>query len=155
MALLKIARYLTWANASTWKIVETLSDDEFGQSLTEGAGSIHARYIHLAQDSWEWFHDWHSEEPPEPDFQSMSQNELYQFIVDYLKKWKKSLIEDRTVDEFTDERAGKTVVIPFDEMFFHLVNHYTYHRGQIVMGLRMLGKDVPMTDFVPYLFSTE
>jgi uncharacterized damage-inducible protein DinB len=150
----KISRYLTWANASIWEIVETLTDDEFGQSLAEGAGSIHTRYIHLVEDTWEWFHDWHGEEPPEPEFQSMTRNELYQFIVDYSKKWQ-NLIDDRTVNEFIDERAGNTVVIPFDEMFFHLVNHFTYHRGQIVMGLKMFGKDVPMTDFVPYLFSTE
>jgi uncharacterized damage-inducible protein DinB len=38
----------------------------------------------------------------------------------------------------------------FDEILFHLVNHATYHRGQIVMGLRILGKDVVMTDYVPY-----
>ena len=150
----KLAGYLNWANASIWKIVETLSDDEFGQSLTEGAGSVHRRYIHLAEDTWEWFHDWHGEEPQETDFQSMERNELYQFIVDYLKIWK-SLIDVRAVDEFADERAGKKVVIKFDEMFFHMVNHFTYHRGQIVMGLKILGKDVPMTDYVPYLFSSE
>ncbi|MHA2352421.1 MAG: DinB family protein [Candidatus Thorarchaeota archaeon] len=149
----KMAEYLTWANTSIWKIVETLSDDEFGLPLAEGAGSIQKRYIHLAVDTWEWFHDWHSEEPQEPDFQNMKRDELYQFITDYLKKWQ-NLIEKRTVDEFSDERTGKTVVIQFDEMFFHMVNHFTYHRGQIVMGLKMLGKDVVMTDYVPYRFST-
>jgi uncharacterized damage-inducible protein DinB len=83
----------------------------------------------------------------------MKRNELYQFITDYLKKWQK-LIEKRTVNEFSDERAGKVVVIKLDEMFFHMVNHFTYHRGQIAMGLKMLGKEVPMTDYVPYRFST-
>ena len=149
----KLVSYLTWANNAVWGIVETLTDDEFTRPLAEGAGSIRRRYIHLAQDTWEWFHDWHSEEPQEPDFQSMTRNELYQFIVSYLKKWQ-SLIEERTVDQFTDERAGKTVEITFNEMFFHLVNHFTYHRGQIVTGLKMLGKDVIMTDYVPYRFST-
>ncbi len=149
----RMARYLEWANASIWKIVDTLSDEEFSQSLADGVGSIHGRYIHLAEDAWEWFHDWHSEEPQEPDFQGMTRNELNQFIIDYLKKWQ-ILIEERTVDKFTDERAGKRVVLEFDEMFFHMVNHFTYHRGQIVMGLKMLGKEVPMTDYVPYRFST-
>ena len=135
----RLAGYLTWANDTIWKIVETLSDDEFGKSL--------------AEDTWEWFHDWHSEEPQEPDFQSMTRDELYQFIVGYLKKWQ-SLIEKRTIDQFSDEREGKTVVTKFDEMFFHMVNHFTYHRGQIVMGLKMLGKEVTMTDYVPYRFAT-
>ena len=154
MTLLEeMAGYLTWANTSIWKIVEALNDDEYRQDLTEGAGSIQRRYVHLAMDTWEWFHDWHGEKPQEPDFQSMTRKELYQFVVDYLKRWQ-DLIEERTIDEFKDERDGRTVVIKFDEMFFHMVNHFTYHRGQIVMGLKILGKEVPMTDYVPYRFST-
>jgi uncharacterized damage-inducible protein DinB len=146
-----IAGYLAWANASIWKIVETLSDDEYGQTLAEGAGSIQRRYIHLAEDTWEWFHDWRGEEPQEPDFLNMTRFELYQFTSDYLKKWRKA-VEDSNIEEFTDERDGKTVAITIDEIFFHLVNHFTYHRGQIAMGLRMLGREVPMTDYVPYRF---
>lgn len=149
----KMAAYLTWANNSIWKIVETLSTDEFEQSLAEGAGSIHQRYIHLAEDTWEWFHDWHGGNPQEPDFYNMPRNELFQFISDYLKKWRKAA-EDRFIENFEDERDGKTVVISIDEIYFHLVNHFTYHRGQIAMGLRMLGKEVPMTDYVPHRFSS-
>jgi uncharacterized damage-inducible protein DinB len=148
-----LAGYLTWANTSVWEIVKTLSDDEFERPPLDGAGSVRKRYAHLAEDTWEWFHDWQGEESEEPDFQAMSRDELCQFIEMYLRKWQ-SLIHDRTVDEFKDERAGKTVLINFEEMFFHLVNHFTYHRGQIVMGLRMIGKEVPMTDYVPYRFST-
>ena len=148
-----LARYLMWANTSVWEIVKTLSDVEFEQMPLDGAGSVRKRYVHLAEDIWEWFHDWHGEALQEPDFQNMSRDELYQFIEMYLGKWKR-MIHDRTVDEFKDQRAGKTVLINFEEMFFHLVNHFTYHRGQIVMGLRMLGKEVPMTDYVPFRFST-
>ena len=153
MLLEKMAGYLKWANDSVWKIVENLDDDEFGISLAEGAGSVRRRYIHLAEDTWEWFHDWHGEEPQEPDFQGMARKNLYQFITEYLEKWQ-SLIEERSVDKFTDKRDGKRIVIEFDEMFFHIVNHFTYHRGQIVMGLKMLGKEVPMTDYVPHRFAT-
>ena len=149
----RISGYLTWANDSIWMRVETLSDEEFAQTLAADVGSIRGRYIHLAEDTWEWFHDWLNEEPERPNFQNMSRDEIYQFITEYSMKWS-SLIEQRSIDEFTDECAGKTVVITFDEMFFHLVNHFTYHRGQIVMGLRMLGKEVPMTDYVPYRLST-
>ena len=64
MTLLEMmSGYMKWANTSIWKIVESLSDDEFGQPLSEGAGSIQRRFIHLAEDTWEWLHDWHGEEP--------------------------------------------------------------------------------------------
>jgi len=64
------------------------------------------------------------------------------------------LIEERTVNEYQDERAGKVLTISFEEMFFHIVNHFTYHRGQIVMALKLLGKEVTMTDYVPHRIST-
>ncbi len=150
--LVKLSNYLIWANDTIWEIVEDLSDEEFNRTLYETGGSIHSRYIHLAQDSWEWFHDWHNEEPEEPDFLNMTRKELYHFITEYTEKWI-SLIEKRTVNEYRDERAGKVLTLQFDEMFFHVVNHYTYHRGQIVMSIRLLGKKVPMTDYVPHRFS--
>lgn len=154
MALLeKLANYLQWANDTIWEIVETLSEEEFSRILYESGGSIRSRYIHLAEDTWEWYHDWHGESPEEPDFQSMTRTELYDFIKSYTAKWI-SLIDERTINEFNDERAGKVLTLKFDEMFFHMVNHFTYHRGQIVMSLRLLGKEVPMTDYVPHRFST-
>jgi len=155
MSLLeRLGEYLIWADAAIWEIVKDLSDEEFERTLYETGGSIHRRYIHLVQDTWEWFHDWHSEEPEEPDFLNMTRKELYQFITEYTGKWI-SLIEKRTVNEYRDERAGKVLTLQFDEMFFHVVNHYTYHRGQIVMALKLLGKEVPMTDYVPHRFSTQ
>ncbi|MFW9794534.1 MAG: DinB family protein [Candidatus Thorarchaeota archaeon] len=151
--LKQLADYLTWANDTIWVVVESLTDTEFSRILHESGGSIHRRYIHLAQDTWEWYHDWHGEIPEEPDFQSMTRNELYDFIQQYSAKWIK-LIDERTVNEYRSKRGDKVLIIQFDEMFFHMVNHFTYHRGQIVMALRLLGKDVPMTDYVPHRFST-
>jgi uncharacterized damage-inducible protein DinB len=151
--IVKLSKYLIWANDTIWEIVENLSHEEFNRTLNETGGSIHRRYIHLAQDSWEWFHDWHGEEPEEPDFMNMKRKELYQFITEYAEKWF-HLIEERTVNEYQDERAGKALTLSFEEMFFHIVNHFTYHRGQIVMALKLLGKEVTTTDYVPYRIST-
>ena len=151
--LVKLAKYLTWANDTMWEIVESLSDEEFDRTLYETGGSLHIRYIHLAVDTWEWYHDWHGEEPEEPDFQGMTRSELYKFITEYVEKWI-NMIEERSVNEFRDERAGKVLTLQFDEMFFHMVNHFTYHRGQIAMSLKLLGKETSMTDYVPHRFST-
>ncbi len=150
--LTKLANYLTWANDTIWNIVKNLSEEEFRSPMYDSGGSMYLRYVHLAEDTWEWFHDWHSEKQEEPDFLKMNRNELYEFIAKYVEKWIE-LISKRSVDEFKDERAGKVLTLQFDEMFFHMVNHFTYHRGQIVMALKILGKEVPMTDYVPHRFS--
>jgi uncharacterized damage-inducible protein DinB len=151
--LTKLADYMEWANIKIWEIVETLSEEEFSWSLPGTDHSVQSKYIHLAQDTWEWYHDWHGEEPEEPNFEDMTKGDLYEFIKSYIAKWI-SLIEERTVDEIQDERGDKVLTLQFEEMFFHMVNHFTYHRGQIVMILRLLSRKVPMTDYVPHRFAT-
>jgi uncharacterized damage-inducible protein DinB len=40
---------------------------------------------------------------------------------------------------------------PLGELMRHVVNHATYHRGQIVTMLRQLGKTPPSTDYIRFL----
>jgi uncharacterized damage-inducible protein DinB len=46
---------------------------------------------------------------------------------------------------------GVTSTWPLADVLYHIVNHGTYHRGQITHLLRDLGKDAPGTDYVLYL----
>ena len=155
MSLLKkMGQYLIWADKTIWDIVQELSDEEFDRSLGEGGGSVRKRYIHLAQDTWEWYHDWVDKSPEdEPDFDGMRKGALFKFLTDYVSRFLK-MIDDRIVEKITFDSKGKDITINFDEILFHLVNHAAYHRGQIVMGLRLLGKDVQMTDYVPHRIAT-
>ena len=151
--LKKMATYMQWANREIWKLVEALSDEEFNQCFGAHGGNIHNRYIHLAQDSWEWYHDWTGKNPgPEPDFTAMSREDLFHFIVKYTQLWI-DLIKERKVSEYSLRKGNTEITIEFDEIFFHIVNHVTYHRGQIVMALRLLDKSVHMTDYVLHLIS--
>jgi uncharacterized damage-inducible protein DinB len=44
---------------------------------------------------------------------------------------------------------GDPFTMPLHDLLQHVVNHGTYHRGQIAMALRLLGAGaVPSTDFV-------
>lgn len=155
MKLLKnMATYMQWADREVWKLVEALSDEEFNQSFGVHGGNIRNRYIHLAKDTWEWYHDWTGKNrDPEPDFNSMSREELFHFIVKYTQLWIE-LINERKVNEYTIRKKNTDITIEFNEIFFHIINHITYHRGQIVMALRLLEKNVHMTDYVPYRIST-
>lgn len=146
----KMSKYLFWADATIWDFVQNLTDEEYRRDLYENGGSIQKRYVHLAEDLWEWYHDWiGQEEMEEPDFMNMPREKIFTSIKEYSKLFT-DMIEDRSVDHIEIDAGETKIQITFEEILFHLVNHATYHRGQIVMGLRILGKDVEMTDYVPY-----
>jgi len=149
----RIVKYWQWADQSVWNLVQGLSDEEFTKCFEKGP-SIHQRYIHLAEDSWEWYTDWTGADiEEEPDFQAMSKEELFDFISEYNTKWEHLLQSDKikTIEVGTIE---KMIPITFPEIIFHMSNHATYHRGQIIMTLRMLGKEVQFTDYVPFKLQT-
>jgi len=146
----KMSRYLTWADSTIWRIVENLTDEEYSRNLYDNGGSIQSRYIHLAEDWRDWYIDWTGKKPDDkPDFINLTRDEVFASIKKYRKLFT-DIVDTRAVEHIDIETEGEKLRITFDEILFHLVNHATYHRGQIVMGLRILGKDVVMTDYVPY-----
>ena len=46
---------------------------------------------------------------------------------------------------------GDTFTRPLGETLVHIVNHGTYHRGQVATLLRQLGKIPASTDYLLYL----
>ncbi len=149
-----IIKYWQWADKSAWKIVKGLTDEEFNRNFGDFDNSLRTRYTHLAEDSWEWYADWTGADvSEEPDFDAMTREELFDFISDYNKKWEDLLVTDsgKTI------RVGEgdiMVTITLPQILFHMNNHATYHRGQIMLSLRLLGKDTQMTDYVPFRIKT-
>ena len=84
----------------------------------------------------------------------MTRTELFESISDYTNRIEQ-LIDNPEYAAFSFEARNKRIEMTIDEFIFHLANHATYHRGQIVMCLRMLGKDTPMTDYVPFRIRTD
>jgi uncharacterized damage-inducible protein DinB len=50
----------------------------------------------------------------------------------------------------TTTSAGATYRLRYADMFRHLANHSTYHRGQVAAMLRLLGEKPPSTDLIRF-----
>lgn len=46
--------------------------------------------------------------------------------------------------------SGQSFTNSLQDILWHIVNHSTYHRGQIAAALRALGYDPPATDYIFY-----
>jgi uncharacterized damage-inducible protein DinB len=47
---------------------------------------------------------------------------------------------------------GRTATLPPWAVLRHVVNHSTYHRGQVAAKLRRLGVEPAATDFIFWMF---
>ncbi|MHA1908051.1 MAG: DinB family protein [Candidatus Thorarchaeota archaeon] len=149
-----IVKYWQWADNSAWNLVKELTEEEFNRNFGEFGHSLRIRYIHLAEDTWEWYTDWTGAEiSEEPDFDAMSREELFEFISEYNQKWENLLTTDKN-KTIRVGRGDTMVTITLSQILFHMNNHATYHRGQIMMSLRLLGKETQMTDYVPFRIKT-
>ena len=62
------------------------------------------------------------------------------------------IIGDRSLDEVLDYRdtKGNKYSNTYKEILFHIVNHGTYHRGQLALEMRNRGLDPIISDYIYY-----
>ena len=148
-ALLSLLDYHYWARDRLLDAVERLTPDQFGQDLGNSFGSIRKTLVHLVSAERAWCLRWQGESPAghlDPaGFKTAS---------DVRAQW---LEEEARVREFVDQLgpAGINRVfhythfdgVPRNSVFWHMlqhvVNHATYHRGQVTTMLRQLGARPP------------
>jgi uncharacterized damage-inducible protein DinB len=63
-----------------------------------------------------------------------------------------TLTPERLAAPMTLRGGGRTAILPPWAVFRHVVNHSTYHRGQVASKLKRLGVEPPVTDFIFWAF---
>ena len=64
------------------------------------------------------------------------------------KELRPTLTPERLNTVLTLRRRGRTATLPPWAMLRHIVNHSTYHRGQVASKLKRFGIEQPVTDFL-------
>ncbi len=62
-----------------------------------------------------------------------------------------TLTPERLAAPLTLQRWGRTITLPPWAILRHIVNHTTYHRGQVASKLKRFGVQQPETDFVRWV----
>jgi uncharacterized damage-inducible protein DinB len=141
---------MLWADEKIWVVVQTLTDEEFLQEVGPNTGCIRDRYLHMTQGHSQWYYRWINKEPEEVQIESLERETLFSFL-HRCNGSIMDLIQGNGIDAAKmPPRAGE-LYLKREEMVFNIINHATYHRGQIVLLLRQLGKPVNVTGYVPYL----
>jgi uncharacterized damage-inducible protein DinB len=148
--LLKHVEYQRWANRKTAEQVRNLSPDVANRELGGSFPTIRLTLLHMLQADYRWLHRLNGipivDVPlawQEADADSLLTTwlEVQDQLVDRIAK-----IPSNQIVKFTTAK-GDTFELPLNDVTAHLVNHSTYHRGQLVNMLRMVGTKPESTDY--------
>ncbi|MFZ3331108.1 MAG: DinB family protein [Candidatus Acidiferrales bacterium] len=146
--------YNAWADHRTLDACAALSSEQFTRDLGSSFGSVRDTLLHIMQVEWLWLERWHGRSPT-----SFAANGEYSNVESIRARWLEierdllDYIASLTTEEVQrvvrhKTTAGVPQAAPLWQMLQHLVNHGTYHRGQVATMLRQLGAKPIGTDLI-------
>jgi uncharacterized damage-inducible protein DinB len=141
--------YNYWARDRLMDAVEALTPEQFTREIVNSFGSVRDTIAHICDAESIWQSRWRGEHPrgfqqPDrmPDVASARTEwaELERGMREALEKLGPEGVE-RTM-EYKDMRGAARSDV-FWQMMLHVVNHGSYHRGQVTTMLRQLGAQPP------------
>jgi uncharacterized damage-inducible protein DinB len=146
--------YNSWANHRSLDACASLSDEQFTRDLGSSFRSVRDTLAHICGAEWLWLERWHgrshSSIPPASDFTNLESlrrrwDEIERNLLDYVASLTPEEVQ-RVVQHKTTQGVPQSA--PLWQMLQHLVNHGTYHRGQVATMLRQLGAKPISTDLI-------
>jgi uncharacterized damage-inducible protein DinB len=145
-----------WATRKILDAVEPLSPEQFTRDLGNSFPSVRDTLAHLYGADWIWCSRWDGESPsalPDPKkFPDLASIRTAWHAHEPALRATLKRFGERGVDQPVEyTRNGVRQAQPFSQTFQHLINHGTYHRGQVVTMLRQLGAEaLPSTDLITF-----
>jgi uncharacterized damage-inducible protein DinB len=148
--------YNVWANHKLMRAVATLPVDDYKRDLQSSHGSVRGTLVHSLSAEWVWLERWkgvsptrHIDEGEFPDIVAL--RDRWAVIEEHRASWLASLKPDAMAQVLAYRGFdGREFAAPLWQLVQHVVNHSTYHRGQVVTLLRQLGAKGVSTDLVAW-----
>ena len=141
---LELARYNAWANTIAIDWLNQINDAQWNQILTSSFSSVRQTAIHIASAEKVWIDFYNI--VPEPVYLSVHFEGTKDDLIAIWKKSSLGLIN--LIEQYPEENysqpvtfrypGGKEGQMEFWQTFSHIINHSTYHRGQLVTLLRQV-----------------
>jgi uncharacterized damage-inducible protein DinB len=152
----RLLDYTVWANHRIMRPAATLSVDDFKRDLGSSHGGIRGTLTHIMGAEWIWLERWKGVSPPglldESEFPTIVElRDRWTLLEQHRAAWFASLKEGAPSETIRYEATdGKRFEAPLWRLVQHLVNHSTYHRGQLTTLLRQLKAKTVGTDMVAW-----
>jgi uncharacterized damage-inducible protein DinB len=151
--------YDRWANGMVLDATAGLTEEEFGRDVGGSFPSVRETLVHVAGAEFFWMRRWKGHprgSVPEPWVFGGHASVRARWVE--LEGEMGAFLDALTAEELDREidiltGAGIRCRLPMVHTMRHVVNHSTYHRGQVMDQLRHLGASTAATDL--FLFHYE
>jgi uncharacterized damage-inducible protein DinB len=153
-ALRRLFEYTSWADHRVLRAAARLSVDDFRADRGASHGGVRGTLVHTLGAQWIWLERFKGVSPTQgwdegefPDIVALS--ERWRAIEAHRDAWFRGLRLEAVSKRITYRSLkGDPFSAPLWQLVQHVVNHSTFHRGQVVAMLRQLGLTPPATDMV-------
>lgn len=146
--------YNYWARDRQLEACAALTQEQFERPLRSSFSSLRDTWAHLVGAEWVWLERWRGRSP-----RSIPAAEEFPTLGAVAERWREvergvreflaGQKEDALARPFTyTNLKGEAWTYPLWRTLFHVVNHQTYHRGQVTTLLRQLGARAAAVDFL-------
>ena len=148
--------YNSWANHRTMGAAEKLTPEQFAQPMGSSFTSVRETLAHIYGAEWIWLERFQGRSPSAlPDVTQFSD------VATLREKWLElearliAFVSQQTQSDLDCVMEYKTLRFgvyqnPLWQSMQHVVNHGTYHRGQVTTMLRQLGAQPILTDLMHF-----
>lgn len=152
--------FSSWASHRVFDAVAQLPENEYFHDAKSSHKSIHGTLVHMVAAEKMWLSRWVG--TPDTSFVSegdvpglSSLRTLWENVGYDTAKFLGSMTDRKLQDTLTIKTPrGETFTLIYWQAIQHVVDHSTYHRGQVVTMLRQLGYVPPSTGLLLFYRET-
>lgn len=148
--------YMLWADRLMLKAVRDVRPEDLTRDAGISFGSMLGTMVHMAGSQRLWLSRFFGQ-----TLDHIPTLADYPDLLSWIHAWEETASEiEAFLAAVTSEQlaapitwtstTGEIHTLPLWQPVVHMVNHVTYHRGQVVSLLRQMGYQTPSTDLVYY-----
>ena len=148
--------YMLWADRTTLRSVRDVSPEDLRRDAGISFGSLFGTMVHILASQRRWLARFQGHAPAH-----LPVVDDFPDLLSWIHAWEETAAEiEAFLAALTDEQLaaplawtdseGAALTRPLWQPVLHLVNHTSYHRGQMVSLLRQMGYQPPSTDLIRY-----
>lgn len=154
-AVLTLFEYDAWATRQLLEGVCRLTPQQFTQEFNGATTSVRQQFVHLISVQDRYRARLMNEEPSDvqsENFATPADVAAYAEAVHKRMSAFLSQLAETNLTRVTTQATRRGIFrATVGEVLYHMINHSTYHRGQIALLLKLHGFDFPDTDFIIWL----